>query len=104
MVEPVHTLAAPVIEPGAESTAINAVSMQPVGTVNVIIVVPTVNPVTIPEPVPTVATPGAELIQVPNEVGPKVVDEPTQIEVVPVITGKGLTVIVLTALHPEVLV
>lgn len=67
-------------------------------------VVPTDEPVTTPEPEPTVATAVLLLVQTPGvEASLNVVDRPEQTEVLPRMpAGKGLTVTVLTAVHPPV--
>ena len=71
-----------------------ASEVQPViELVKVKVTVPAETPVTTP-PLVTVATDGLLLVQVPPEVGDKVVVKPTQMEAAPVIltTGKAFTV------------
>lgn len=57
VVEPAHTLAVPVIDGAAGLTVTKAFTWQPVATVYVIAAVPADTPVTIPDVLPTVATP-----------------------------------------------
>jgi hypothetical protein len=69
------------------------------------IVVPTVMPLTMPEPRPTVATAVLLLVQVPPPPSVKVVVEPTQTLVEPDIAdGSGFTVTTVVAVHPPVIV
>lgn len=66
------------------------------------VALPARTPVTIPETVPTVATPGLLLLHVPpGVVIPKVIDDPAHTTGVPLMAaGFGLTVIGVKILHP----
>jgi hypothetical protein len=60
-----------------------------------------VTPETIPLPVPMVATEVVELVHVPPvTISDRTVVRPAQIVVAPVMGDSGLTVTVLTAIHP----
>ena len=94
---PTHALRMPVMIPGALFTVTRRVALQPAVPVKVIIDVPVVNPVTIPELRPTVATPVVPLTQVPLPVALSVVVVPTHNPVAPLIVGAPFTLIVRTA-------
>ena len=64
IVEPTHTLVGPTIGPEADTTAIVVVTAQPPSRY-VIVAVPREAPLTIPDMIPTPATPGVLLVQNP---------------------------------------
>jgi hypothetical protein len=106
MVAPTHTALFPVIV-GLEFTVINALTAQPRLLVYVIVEVPTETAVTSPvnEMVATEVLPdthGLVVAAVPDPVSCEV--KPTHIEVVPDIVGLALTVTVVVALQPRLLV
>ncbi len=95
VVEPTHTLAAPVTRPGNANTVTVIVCLQPVPSVYVTDTVPAVPPVTMPVPAPITAVPVPELSdQVPGPgVQLRVVVWPTHTVATPVIApGSGFTV------------
>jgi hypothetical protein len=104
--KPTQTFGVPVIV-GKGFTVIVRVTVQPLLLVYVIILVPAETPVTTPELL-TVATLGVADTQgfvafgVAEPV--KLVVKPTQTVGLPVIVGKGFTVIVCVILHPLLLV
>lgn len=99
--EPTQTVVGPAIGAGSVFTVITVVILHPVGKVYIIVSVPEVIPVTIPEPDPIIAIAGLLLIQVPPPGSIRVVVEPTHTDKLPVIReGNGLTVIVSIVLHP----
>ena len=95
VVDPTHTERVPVIAAGNGLTVTVAVREHPVGKVYDITEVPAETPVTTPVDELTVATAGVALLQVPPAVALlNVVVDPTQTDIVPVITaGSGLIVI-----------
>jgi hypothetical protein len=100
---PTHTLLAPVMCPasGKGFTVIVVVVVHPVGNVYVIIVVPAEMPATTPAVNPTIAMLVLSLFQVPLPPSLKVVFEPAQTIVGPVIAeGKGLTDTTVATLQP----
>lgn len=103
VVAPSHIVTAPtgVIAAGAELTVSNNVAVQPAADVLVIVVVPGVIPVTIPEEEPMVATAGLLLLHVLPPVELRVVFSPTHTVEEPVIEpGNGLTVIGIVDVQP----
>ena len=102
VVEPTQTFVLPVIGPGKAFTVINAVALQPVVAVYVILTVPLVIPVTNPVMEPIVATAGLLLAHVPPVAASlRVTVEPTHTLVGPAIAGgPGFTVTVVVAIHP----
>ena len=93
---PLHNVVVPLIAPavGKGLTVTFVFREQPVGNIYVIVEEPEETPLTTPVPDTTVATELVELLHVPLPVASlKVVVEPTQTVVLPVIlAGKGLTV------------
>lgn len=102
VVKPTHTLAVPVIASGVVFTVILYVVKQLVPKVYVIIAVPAVNPVTVPEEL-MLPMDGALLLHVPPPVvSDKVVVNPVHTVVLPVIGfGRGLTVTTEVVVQPE---
>jgi len=99
-----QTVLGPLIAPGCVFTVTTAVAgAQPVFSVKLMVVVPEVTPVTMPDDEPTVATSVLELDHVPAP-GPddNATADPIQVFSVPVIAvGTGLTVIVDVADAPQ---
>ena len=101
---PWHTVALPAIAPGSAFTVNVKPAIHPVGVVYLIIVVPADNPLTSPVG-STVATEGIVLLHVPAGVASlNVIVFPAQVEEIPVIASRGLTVTIVVAIHPEVVV
>lgn len=93
MVEPKQTIDGPAITEAAGLTVKASVVKQPAGSVNVMVAVPAVIPVTIPERDPMEATPGLLLDHVPGPESDKIVVAPTHTAEAPEISaGEGLTV------------
>ena len=101
VVRPAQTLVVPVIAAGNGLTSILVVDIQPVLSMYVIVDVPAVTPVTIPDVEPIIAL-AFELLQVPPLVASaRVVVRPAQTLVVPVIAaGNGLTSILVVEIQP----
>ena len=96
-VEPVHTVAVPVIGPASGLLSTVAITLQPVPTAYVTVAIPDDTPVTAPVE-PMVATSGLLIDQVPPDVASdKLVTEPTHTLNVPV-TGDGVGLIVTVTL------
>ena len=98
--DPPQIVAAPVTAAGLALTDIGFTTMQPPGTVYVILSVPAATPATIPVE-PAVAVPGALLDQVPPDV--EWVNEvvvPVQTTPEPLMAGNALTVPTTNELHP----
>ena len=90
---------------GTALTVIVTVVLQPAAVVYVMTLVPLATPVTSPVEASTVATAMVPLLKVPPVIlGVKVVVEPTQTLVVPLIVGRALTVTVVVVLQPLLLV
>lgn len=93
IVEPTHTLFAPVIAAGARLTVTTVDTSQPAGVRYVIVAVPGTNPLTTPDDEPIVAIVVAELLQVPPVVASDIVTGvPVQIVVDPAISGTAVLI------------
>ena len=102
VVEPTHTVVAPVIGAGEGFTVTTVVAKHPEPVRYVIVGDPAATPLTTPEPDPTEASKGLLLLQLPPVVASdKVVLCPTHTVPVPVITpGEELTVTGIVAIQP----
>ena len=102
VVEPIHTLATPVIDAGFGLTVTPNTAVQPAGSVYVMVAVPADTPVTIPVPAPTEAIEVLLLLHVPPLVASlSEVVSPTQTLLTPVIAdGVGLTVSIIVVVQP----
>ena len=93
VVEPAHTIPAPLMAAGSASTVTALIAVHPVPRVYVITEVPFATPDTIPVDVPTVAADVLLLLHVPPPASVNAVVEPAQTLAVPVIAeGRVLTV------------
>ena len=103
MDDPVQTIVTPVIGRGVVLTLTVDVTLQPVGRVNMIGVVPIARPVTMPDAEPIVPTGTLPLDHTPpTEISPSTIVEPTQTAVGPVIgAGNGFTEITVVLMHPD---
>jgi hypothetical protein len=101
-VVPMQTLGVPVIAPGEVMTVAVCVTLHVPPSEYVMIAVPTVIPVNVPVPEPTVATVALLLVQVPPLIPSlRVTLVPSHRPTNPPITeGEGETVIVVVAKHP----
>jgi hypothetical protein len=102
VVEPEHTVVAPVIAPGFALTVTTNVAGQPRSDVNVITDVPAATPVTSPVEV-TVAFAGVPEVHEPADASLRLVVAPTHTAAVPVIAGgSALTVTIVEVEQPVV--
>jgi hypothetical protein len=101
VVDPAHTASVPPIAAGEALTVTIAVTLQPVETVYVTVVVPAATPVTMPEESPTVAILEEAVDQVPpDEALDNVVAPPSHTVIVPLIGGIAVTVTFRMVLQP----
>lgn len=102
VVSPTHTCSVPVMTGGAGVTVTIVVAVQPVPAVNVIVAVPPATPVTIPEPVPTVAMVVFAVFHVPgDEASLRVMLDNGQTNDVPEMAGgNGFTVTMAIVVQP----
>ena len=92
---PVHTVPGPVMVVGERLTVTGSMAVQPVGKVNVMLLVPVAMPVTTPVPDPMVATPVLPLLHTPVLVSVRVMCAPTHnADGPPMLPGAGFTVTV----------
>jgi hypothetical protein len=93
VVNPTHTEAVPEIGNGIGLTVITEEMLQVVGSVYMMVAVPTDTPPTTPEDSPAVATDPLLLNQVPPPASLSPITDPTHTDVTPLIAdGNGLTV------------
>jgi hypothetical protein len=102
VVLPIHTFNEPVIAAGNEFTVAIAVMIQLVGSLYVIVVLPTATPVINPVLAFIVAVAGVLLLHVPPDVASvnTVVADGQIASVPPIAAGIGLTVAVFVLIHP----
>ena len=102
-VSPVHTWWLPLIT-GTGLTVMVLFTVQLPPSEYIMLAVPELIPVTMPLPMPTIATVVLLLVQVPKAMASlKVIEEPSHTDERPVITaGAGVTVITIVVVHPSV--